>query len=160
MRHRHGARVTCALQKRRESQVVHSPSVSIQHLLRFRWTSIVVANILFPTLNLFQLWRNEISNLGRRAFPQHKRLWRIARRIYSIYAAISLHSSQRQRLHQTTAAQISQVSSQLVTPNGHDLFDMALENTRPSRSKPVQSQCVQTSQVQKDNVRLAVSSYI
>ena len=43
--------------------VVHSPSVSIQHLLRFRWTSIVVANILFPTLNLFQLWRNEISNL-------------------------------------------------------------------------------------------------
>ena len=44
----------------------------------------------------------------RRAFPQHKRLWRIARRIYSIYAAISLHSSQRQRLHQTTAAQISQ----------------------------------------------------
>ena len=44
----------------------------------------------------------------RRAFPQHKRLWRIARRICSIYAAISLHSSQRQRLHQTKAAQISQ----------------------------------------------------
>ena len=64
------------------------------------------------------------------------------------------------------------VSSQLVTPNGHDLFAMALEtqdlpsqnqfspnmfklakcNTRPSRSKPVQSQCVQTCQVQKDNV--------
>ena len=43
--------------------VVHSPSVRIQHLLRFRWTRIVVANILFPTLNLFQLWRNEISDL-------------------------------------------------------------------------------------------------
>ena len=50
------------------------------------------------------------SNLQsrRKAFRQHKRLWRIARRICPIYAAFSLHSSQKQRLHQTKAAQISQ----------------------------------------------------
>ena len=87
---------------------VHSPSVRIQHLLRFRWTRIVVANILFPTLNLFPTVAQWDLRSRRRAFPQHKRLWRIARKIYSIYAAISLHSSHRQRLHQTKAAQISQ----------------------------------------------------
>ena len=42
----------------------HSSSTqSIRQLSASAGISFVVANIFFPLLNLFQLWRNEISNL-------------------------------------------------------------------------------------------------
>ena len=63
----------------------------------------------------------------RKVFPQHKRLWRIARRICPIYAAISLHSSQQATSVPNTSCANFKVSSQLVTANGHDLFAMALQ---------------------------------
>ena len=78
----------------------------------------------------------------RRAFPQHKRLWRIARRICSIYAAISLHSSQRQRLHQTKAAQISQCH-----PNSwHQMAMISLPWLLKHKTFPVKTSSVPISQ--------------
>ena len=72
----------------------------------------------------------------RRAFPQHKRL------LCSIYATISLHSSQRQRLQQTKAAQISQCH-----PNSwHQMAMISLPWLLKHKTFPVKTSSVPISQ--------------
>ena len=74
-----------------------------------------VANIFFPTLNLFQLWRNEISNLEEEPSLST-----------SAFYARSMQQSLCIVLNSQFSPNFTE-SSQLVTPNGHDLFAMALE---------------------------------
>ena len=147
--------------------VVHSPSVSIQHLP------------ISSNVESLQLWP-EISNLEEGPSLSTSAFWRrsmrqslcivlkgnVLRKFHSVIPTRKWPWSLCHGSWNTRPSRSKPVQSQFhsVIPARDTKWPWSLchgsWNTRPSRSKPVQSQCVQTSQVQKDNVRLAVSSYI
>ncbi len=111
-------------------------SILWKHLLRFVRLLKVVRNSFLIFFNLLHLWPHELSNAvkGQTA------------------GVIPAKDNLREQPSHTTSTPNKScanltVSSQDVTPNGHDFFGMADWNIRPTQSLRVRSQDVQPSSV-------------